>query len=187
MDTVRAFFGSAMFGTRFLPLFLIAIYFCQVAFLDSSSTSFFTFCPRLIIEHGQVWRFITATVIHDNLFHLVRDATVFTLMAFCFEPNLESVVGTLSFFYHFFLVGAVSGVIHTVIAYLSSLRSNPTRSASRGFYLCFLWLTSKSIFDPTGASSGQDSSSIGPISFSLPHSSSMTVICASSSPLSSSC
>jgi membrane associated rhomboid family serine protease len=117
MEGIRGFFNSLRFGTRFLTFLMIVIYICQFAFLDSSLTSLLTFCPRLIIEHGQVWRLITASYMHGGILHLAMNMMSFTMMGI----TLEMTLGTLSFFYHILLLGVVTGLTHVAIAYLMSL------------------------------------------------------------------
>jgi membrane associated rhomboid family serine protease len=113
MEGVRGFLNSLRFGTRFLLIFMIFLYILQFAVLDRNATGYLSFCPKLIIERGQVWRLITGTYLHGGVLHLLMNMMSFSFLGI----SLESAIGTLSYFYHIIVFGIISGLVHVLIAY----------------------------------------------------------------------
>jgi rhomboid domain-containing protein 1 len=114
MQGAQGFLNSLRLGTRFLLIFMVIVYVCQFALLDEGIVGWLTFCPKLIIEKGQVWRLITSAYLHGGILHLIMNMMSFTFLGL----SLENSIGTLSYFYHIVIFGIVSNLVHILIAYI---------------------------------------------------------------------
>ena len=114
---MQGFLETIRFGTKFLLIFMCAIYLLQLTVLDSRIVSNLYFNPYQIICKFQFWRVITSIFIHGGILHLVMNMMSFVSLGI----SLESTIGTLSYFYHIILFGLLSGLIHIGIAYFMKL------------------------------------------------------------------
>jgi rhomboid domain-containing protein 1 len=131
MDTIRGFFASLHFGTRFLMISMIVIAIIQFALLGYSVVNHLTFSPIRIVEFFEFWRLITGTYMHTGILHLVMNMMSFTFLG----TTLEVALGTLSYFYHIFVFGIICSLVHVAIAYtmFAGGRREPIHSAALGF------------------------------------------------------
>jgi membrane associated rhomboid family serine protease len=121
MQTIRGFFESLHFGTRFLMILMIVITIVQFTLLEDAMVYLLTFSPRAIVQKGQVWRLFTGTYMHTGIFHLAMNMMSFTFLG----TTLETSLGTLSYFYHIFIFGIVCCLVHIAIAYVMYAGGRP--------------------------------------------------------------
>jgi rhomboid domain-containing protein 1 len=120
------FLSALHFGTRFLVVLMVCIDIVKEAVLESDFVDHFSFCPELIINHGQIWRLVTSLLLHENFFHLAMNMVSFGFLG----VTLESAIGTLSFIYHIFVFGIISGLVHVLFAFLMLLAEEKSEHKS---------------------------------------------------------
>ena len=94
-------------------LFLI----CQVLVHDMSNLSNFTFCPQLILYHGQVYRIVTSVLFHANLLHLIMNM----LSSYTLCTLLEQQIGSFRLLYTVFLSMIVTSCLSLSTALILSV------------------------------------------------------------------
>ncbi|OHT12599.1 Clan S-, family S54, Rhomboid-like serine peptidase [Tritrichomonas foetus] len=122
--------SSLRFGTRFLLITMIGIHIFNFLFIDRRIIRRFVLVPALVI-HGQIWRLFISQYLHSGILHLAMNMMSFTQLG----VSLENRIGTLSFFYHIFIFGFLSALLHTFIAWFMYVGGEPSHfmTGSIGF------------------------------------------------------
>ena len=92
-----------------------AVYIIFNAILDINKSTV-TFCPQLILYHGQIYRIVTGTIFHSNILHILMNM----MSSFTLCTLLEQQIGTFRLLYTIVLSMIVTSFLSLSTAFVLS-------------------------------------------------------------------